>query len=100
MVKMRDESSAAALMELIDSTSLTDIVMLEVGSYAGESADIFASTGKVAKLFCIDPWLPGYDSRDIASSSNFTEVEQAFDKVMAKHPTVIHKFKGTLQEFV
>ena len=79
---------------------MTDICMLEVGSYAGESADIFASTGKVAKLFCIDPWQPGYDSRDIASSSNFTEVEQAFDKVMEEHPTLMHKFKGTLQDFV
>lgn len=97
---MRDEKSRAALVELIDDTDLTDIVMLEVGSYAGESADTFASTGKVAKLLCIDPWRSGYDRNDIASRSNFTEVEQAFDKVMAKHNTVIHKFKGTLQEFV
>lgn len=100
MVKMRDEKGRAALVELIDDIGLTDICMLEVGSYAGESADTFASTGKVAKLLCIDPWQPGYDSRDIASSSSFTEVEQAFDKVMAEHPAVIHKFKGTLQDFV
>lgn len=99
-MKMRDEKSCAALVELIDDIGLADMCMLEVGSYAGESADTFASTGKVAKLFCIDPWQPGYDSKDIASSSNFTEVEAAFDKVMAKHPAVIHKFKGTLQEFV
>lgn len=45
MVKMRDEKGLAALRELIDSTSLTDIVMLEVGSYAGESADTFAIRG-------------------------------------------------------
>ena len=71
-----------------------------MGSYAGQSAELFVQTGKVKQIWCIDPWQPGYDSTDAASSSDFNEVEQAFDEMMARHPTIVHKFKGTLQEFV
>ncbi len=74
--------------------------MLEVGSYCGESSDMFASSGKVKSLTCIDPWLPGYDPNDKASSTDFNEVEARFDKVAEKHASIIHKFKGTLDDYV
>ena len=73
--------------------------MIEVGSYAGESADIFAQQEKVKGIWCVDPWLPGYDDNDDASHTDFNEVEDAFDNVMYKHFPKIHKFKGTLQQF-
>ena len=88
-----------SLVDLINATGPID-TMLEVGSYAGESADIFAASGKVKTLWCIDPWLPGYDENDKASSTDFVEVEAAFDKIVEKHPTVIHKFKGVLEGFI
>ena len=72
--------------------------MLEVGSYAGESAEIFAESGKFAEIVCIDPWQGGYDERDEASQSNMAAAEAAFDRVMNRH-RVIRKFKGTLAEF-
>jgi hypothetical protein len=53
----------------------------------------------VKEIWCIDPWLPGYDDGDDASHTDFNEVEAAFDKVMTKHSSKIHKFKGTLQQF-
>lgn len=89
-----------SLKELVEWTKLDSIVLVEVGSYAGQSAELFVQTGKVKQIWCIDPWQPGYDCTDEASSSDFTEVEQAFGQMMARHPTVVHKFKGTLQEFV
>lgn len=101
MIKMREKQQERdALKQLIDQTYLDKIVMIEVGSYAGESADIFASTGKVKTLYCIDPWKSGYDSRDIASSSDFAEVESEFDRVAKKHGDIIVKFKGTLEQFI
>ena len=66
--------------------------MLEVGSYAGESAGMFA------EIMCIDPWQGCYDERDEASQSNMAAAEAAFDRVMNRH-WVIRKFKGTLAEF-
>ena len=102
MIKMREKQEERdALKQLIDQTNLDKIVMIEVGSYAGESADIFASTGKVKTLYCIDPWKEGYDEGDIASySSDFKEVENAFDEVQKKHSDVIVKYKGTLADFI
>ena len=72
--------------------------MLEVGSYAGESAEMFAESGKFAEIVCIDPWQAGYDDADEASRSNMAEAEAAFDRVMNRW-WAIRKFKGTLAEF-
>lgn len=101
LVKMRELTKQRdGLVELLEFTKLDGMVMIEVGSFAGESAEVFASSGKVRQLWCIDPWKSGYDENDIASRSNFCEVEREFDSVVERHPTVIHKYKGTLQDFV
>lgn len=72
--------------------------MIEVGSYAGESAEIFAESWKFAEIMCIDPWQGGYDERDEASQSNMAAAEAAFDRVMNRY-WAIRKFKGTFAEF-
>lgn len=72
--------------------------MLEVGSYAGESAELFAESGKFAEIVCIDPWQGGYDEKDEASRSNMAEAEAAFDRMMDRY-WAIRKFKGTFAEF-
>lgn len=100
IVRMRpDDKNKAALRRLIDDTHLDGIVMVEVGSYAGESAEAFVSTGKVKTIYCIDPWLSGYDKNDIASDTDFNIVESAFDEVQSRHPDTIVKFKGVLRDF-
>lgn len=43
--------------------------------------------------------MQGYDNTDIASSSDFNEVESSFDKVAERHPDKIRKFKGVLDGF-
>ena len=90
----------SGLLDFISSLSLNDMFMIEVGSYAGESSDIFASSGKVRELVCIDPWKTGYDENDVASSSNMKAAEDAFDKVAEKHSSIIRKFKGTLEDYI
>ena len=100
LVAMRVGSLRQGLLDFISSIDMDNITMLEVGSYAGESSDMFASSGKVKTLWCIDPWLAGYDANDEASRTDFNFVEKTFDKVMGKHPAVINKFKGTLDQFV
>jgi hypothetical protein len=56
-------------------------VAAEVGSYAGESADIFIGTGKFKLLTCVDPWLN--------SAPNIAEGEKAFDEVQKRHPEIV-----------
>ena len=88
------------LVDLVKFLPLNDFNMVEVGSYAGESADIFAESPKTNVIWCIDPWMSGYDSNDPASDTDFVEVESAFDKVMEKHKGKISKFKGVEREFI
>lgn len=100
MIQMRRPDTCKPLHDLIVYTSLPKITMVEVGSYAGESADTFASMPQVQEIWCVDPWSPGYDDvGDPASKSDFSEVEAAFDKVMEMHKDKIRKFKGTFREF-
>ena len=88
------------LLDFISKIDMKDMTMIEVGSYAGESSDMFASSGKINTLWCIDPWQTGYDENDLASSSNMEAAEKAFDKVVEKHPEIIHKYKGVLEGFI
>ena len=70
------------LVQLLESASSHcsgKLTIVEVGSYQGESMEIFAKSGMVKKIVCIDPWKSGYDDGDIASKSDMAEVEQAFD---------------------
>ena len=99
MVVMRNGFLRQGLIDLINWLPYNNIKMVEVGSYAGESADLFAQSPKIQQLWCIDPWMPGYDSTDVASSSDFNEVEHAFDLIAQKHPNKIRKFKGVLKDF-
>jgi len=87
------------LRQLIEYTGLSGISMVEVGSYAGQSAEVFANMPQVREIWCVDPWKPGYDDSDKASHSDMSEVELAFDEVAAKHPDKIRKFKGVLEDF-
>ena len=63
-------------MSLINIVALTavrtkrPINMIEVGSYQGESAEIFCMTGAINSIWCIDPWCSGYDSNDEASKTD------------------------------
>ena len=91
------------LDELVEAVSnkvgRSDLLLVEVGSYQGESAEIFAKTGKVKEVWCIDPWKSGFDKTDPASKTDFAVVEREFDKRLAANPQM-KKFKGTLDDFV
>lgn len=54
-----DPISQQGLMDLIELLP-TGITGIEVGSYAGESASIFANSGKFKVLYCVDSWEEGY----------------------------------------
>lgn len=57
-------------------------VGVEIGSYAGESAEIFVKTGKFKTLVCVDPWPL------TRAHLRMAEGEQEFDEVCARHPEI------------
>ena len=80
IVEMRNETNIPFLREFcqeIKSKIGEEITLVEIGSYTGQSAEIFAQEFPKGKIYCIDPWLEGYDPLDIAASSNMMEVEKA-----------------------
>lgn len=95
-----------------DGTGLEDIAaecsklsgkpmtVVEVGSYAGESMEIFTRTGLVKTIFCIDPWKAGWDKNDPASSTDLEHAEQKFDERAQASVAEVIKHKGTLDDFV
>lgn len=64
-------------------------MMAEVGSYQGESAALFAESGKFTSIHCVDVWAPL--SSDFQYDLEFAERE--FDKIVDLYPTVIYKHK-------
>ena len=77
IIPMRQQEGDG-LLELINYLP-TGIVMAEVGCYAGESTRLFIESGKIKKMYAIDPWENGYDDTDPASKSDMKLVEKLFD---------------------
>lgn len=67
-----------------------DSVMVEVGSYRGESAQIFLNSGKIKHLYCVDPW-------ETTHLQNIKKAEQCFDNIFKECPSVT-KIKNTSVE--
>jgi len=80
------------LQELISGLP-KECVMVEVGSYIGESTELFAK--KCKRVYAIDPWKNYYDGDDKSFYQQYPMelIEQAFDIRMKKFNNVI-KIKG------
>jgi hypothetical protein len=62
---------------------IKDLVMVEIGSYAGESTAIFATQDHIKMVHAVDPWQNGYDDTDGASSARpMQKVEDIFSERM------------------
>lgn len=97
-----DVNALSALVSFVyKSGGGRTLSIVEVGSYAGQSMEIFANTGMVRAIACVDPWRAGWDANDPAADTDMKLVESLFDKRAERCATKaqILKFKGTLQGF-
>jgi hypothetical protein len=79
---MRPEFSEKGLRELCKD--LKEIigeepVIVELGSYMGESSLIFSQEFPKGKIYCIDSWEGGFDESDSASHADYIDVEDQFN---------------------
>ena len=58
------------LQDFIDWIPRKDLVLVEIGSYAGESASMFAKSGKFKIIVCVDPWISDPNGDDKNSYRN------------------------------
>jgi hypothetical protein len=77
-----------------------DFILLEIGSYSGQSMEIFANTEKFKRIICVDLWKPNYDINDKASFTDMVAVEKLFDSRLERMSDIeIIKFKGDVDAF-
>jgi hypothetical protein len=77
------------------------LTIVEVGTFRGEGAEIMLNTGKVDKIYCIDPWKDGYGYYWKAERKEYDcmgYIEQDFDRRFGSEPRII-KHKGILETF-
>ena len=100
-IKMRESDIARkSLIALVDSLkSDAPMVMVEIGSYRGESARIFLDTNRFSRIYCVDPWKMYYDDNDGAAFTDMAEVERDFDRRVGEDGRVV-KVKGTVDDFL
>jgi hypothetical protein len=96
VIQMRSQKSKEALREMCKYLKDNGVKnMVVIGVYAGDDCEIYSEY--FDKIYCVDPWKPGYDENDPASYSNMEEVEKMFDMKSMRHPNLI-KMKMTSEE--
>lgn len=77
------------LLDLISELP-NNISMIEIGCYAGESTKMFLESGKISKLYAIDPYFENYDPLDpYAMAYKMSDVKQSFiENVVNKYSQV------------
>ena len=80
-------------------TGKKDLIGIEIGSYAGESAEMFVNSGAFKQLYCIDPWEMNYDPSDCTGDEGLLEAEKAFDARFKDSPVVV-KIKDKSEDAV
>ena len=90
----KSQDAKRGLLDLIalNFKDRDNLIALEIGSYAGESAQLCLSTGRFKEIYCIDPWETGYDPND-PTSRTVAEAEKVFDSRFKNEPR-IHKIKA------
>lgn len=77
-----------------------DLIGVEIGSYQGESTEIFLKSGVFKTLYCIDPWKGDYDPLDVASNTKtIIKAEKKFDEKF-KDNNIIKKVKALSSDAV
>lgn len=89
MISIRNAKHAkSGLRDLINYIGdAKDMIMLEVGSYVGDSTEIFAQNFK--QVYAVDPWENGYDDNDAASyQHDMSVIEAQFDELCEKYSNI------------
>ena len=95
LIEMRKDSHLRnGLIELANDVKKmlgNNINIIEIGSYAGESAEIFANIFTNSKIYCVDRWISYDCSADGVQPQiiNLAEAELLFDNVCMKYNNII-----------
>jgi hypothetical protein len=99
---MRENPQAKTGLQDLISLLPDGIVGIEIGSYAGESTDVFIKSGKFVKLYCVDMWQEGYYADRGTGEGRFDAVINGTiaEKVKIDSNTILERFKGLKIDFI
>lgn len=97
MYKMRNEGNG--LIDLINDLP-NDLIMAEIGCYAGEAMEMFQASNKIKKYYAIDIWdVPPIYKEEVLNPikkensklvyENIGKAEKLFDKKMKQYENII-----------
>lgn len=93
---MRPEINMKVDVFEVASVFKPNSLMVEIGSYSGESTELFCMSGRVKTLYAVDPWQNGYDDKDEASYiRSMDDVEKMFDERTERFKDIVIKQKMT-----
>jgi len=89
VISIRNAPNAQrGLWDLVDYINNPSCIMAEIGSYVGDSTEIFAKS--FTRVVAIDPWENGYDPKDPASYLiPMSEVEAQFDRLCKIYKNIV-----------
>ena len=84
-VPLSDNNSVEGLFGMVDEIVQPDFIIVEIGSFAGVSSDLFARYCQ--KLYCIDIWASDPSYQEIDPNALRT-AEKMFDEVWMSHNNI------------
>lgn len=88
----RAKNQQYGLIDMLQALPGKNLVMVEVGSFIGESTGLFARSGKFISICCVDPWESPHSRGDVVCTG--AEAEAEFNKIQEKYAPIIIKQKG------
>ena len=84
------------LYDLLSSIEGENLTVLEIGSYTGESTEVFANSPKIRKVIAVDPWLDE-EKCEHYTFNKMNLVETIFDHRLQHHKKV-EKIKSKIED--
>lgn len=97
-----DKEAKQGLRNLIELLG-TDLTGVEIGSYAGESAEVFATSGKFKTFYCVDFWKDNFYEGRATGEKEFDLMASKYpviQKVKINSDNILERFKGLRIDFV
>ena len=89
LLQQRQENDPLNLLVSDYLTGKQGLIGIEIGSYRGESTEIFLKSNAFSRFYCIDPWIQGYDPDDPSADESIKLAEEDFDRRFKNNFTVV-----------
>ena len=94
--------SKTGLLDLIEQLPI-NITGIEIGSYAGESTELFLRSGKFKMLYCVDYWKPGHYENRATGEAQFDRMINHYtnaEKCKMNCNDIVERFKDIQIDFI